>query len=181
MNDKQFEIIKELQGFIKAANTRIAELQEELDRQRAEAKSKVLTMYDETVDVWYLVEFDTYLLQFYKVTREKVHEVKLSWYDFPSNKRGLVAYPTNVDEAMGALMWAFANPPTNCEIYSYQTFGYFHDIKQEWLRSDFVAEKFAANKIPIIITSDMFDMAIKAVADFYITKSTTQTHAESKN
>ena len=159
---KQFEIIERLYSASKESETRIKELRDAIEAEFSKLKGMLLSAYNNDADTMYLVQFHSYSLFFFKATKDVLNEVKINWYE--SNQK-LVREPKNYDEAKNILE-NYAKP-TNCEILSYRTFGYFHDIQRSWDRIDFIAEETHQKKFLFEITEEQFLSAIKCVAQFY--------------
>lgn len=159
---KQFEIIERLYEASKESETRIKELRDAIETEFNKLKGTLLSAYDNEAETLYLVQFHSYSLFFFKATKENLYEVKINWYE--SNQK-LVREPKNYDEAKNILS-NYTNP-TNCEILSYRTFGYFHDVQKRWDRIDFIAEETHQKKFLFEITEQQFLYAIKCVAQFY--------------
>lgn len=160
---KQFEILEQLHQLSKETETKIKFLREQIDEEFGKLKSKLIHAYDYNQEVMYLVEFSSCSITFYKVTKERLYEVHLSWYD-SSSKKGY-AYPYNYEEAVFCLKKY--SDPTNVEIRSYNEFGYFDDIKRNYLREDWIAEKIHERKYLYEVTKEDFNKAIETVSLFF--------------
>jgi len=72
-------------------------------------------------------------------------------------------------EAESNLTWAFnsAHPPSNVELTSYRTFGYFHDIQARWEREDWLNEEVLNKLIPFTIGKDVFLQATSTLQQHF--------------
>jgi len=160
---KQFEILEQLNKLSQETETKISDLRKLIDQEFYKLKTGLINAYNNDADILYLVEFSSGRVEFYKATKNKLHEVSLSWYN--STKKGGYIYPHNYDEAVICLL--NYNSPTNCEISSYNEFGYFDDIKKQYERLDWIAEKIHERKFLYEISENDFTNAIKTVSKFY--------------
>jgi len=161
--EKQFEILEQLHQLSKETETKIKALREQIDEEFRKLKLSLVNAYDYSQDIMYLVEFGSYNIAFYKVTKERLYEIHISWYN-TNSKKGY-KYPYNHEEAIFCLH--NYNSPTNCEIRSYNEFGYFDDIKKNYLREDWIAEKIHERKYLYEITEKDFHKAVKTVSLFF--------------
>ena len=162
---QQFEILKQLNKLSEETNEKISALHKVVDDEFNKLKLALLNAYNNDADVMYLIQFDSYCITFYKATKEKLTEVVLSWYETKQKHK----YPTTLAEAEEVLK-VYENP-TNCEIRSYQTFGYFDDIKKTWDRIDWIAEHVQKRKFLYEIEEKDFIKSIQTVAKLYGTVS----------
>ena len=160
---KQFQILEQLHQLSKDTETKIKALREQIDEEFRKLKLSLVNAYDYSQDIMYLVEFGSYNIAFYKVTKERLYEIHISWYN-TNSKKGY-KYPYNYNEAVLSLQ--DYNSPTNCEIRSYNEFGYFDDIKKNYLREDWIAEKIHERKYLYEITENDFNKAVKTVSVFF--------------
>lgn len=158
---KQFEILEQLNKLSKETNERISALRKVIDEEFNNLKLGLLNAYNNDADVMYLIQFDSYCITFYKATKEKLTEVVLSWYETNQKHK----YPTTFEEAEEVLK-VYENP-TNCEIRSYRTFGYFDDIKRRWDRIDWIAEHVQERKFLYEIEEKEFIKSIQTIAKFH--------------
>lgn len=158
---KQFEILEQLDKLSKETNEKISALRKVIDEEFNKIKLGLLNAYDNEADTMYLIQFDSYCITFYKATKEKLTEVVLSRYGTNQKHK----YPTNCEEAEEVLR-IYENP-TNCEIRSYQTFGYFDDIKKRWDRIDWIAEHVQDRKFLYEIEEKDFIKSIQTIAKFH--------------
>lgn len=159
--EKQFQILEQLNKLSRETNEKISALQKVIDEEFNKLKLELLNAYNNDDDTMYLIQFDGYCLTFYKATKEKLTEVVLSWYDTKQKYK----YPTNFNEAKEVLK-VYENP-TNCEIRSYQTFGYFDDIKRKWDRIDWIAEHIQEKKFLYEIEEKDFIKSIQTIAKYH--------------
>lgn len=160
---KQFQILEQLHQLSKETETKIKALREQIEEEFRKLKASLVNAYDYSQDIMYLVEFGSYNISFYKVTKERLYEIHLSWYNTTSKKG--YKYPYNYEEAVLSLNEY--NSPTNCEIRAYNEFGYFDDIKRNYLREDWIAEKIHERKYLYEITESDFHKAVKTVSEFF--------------
>jgi len=158
---KQFEIIEQLNKLSKETNERISSLRKVIDEEFNKLKLGLLNAYNNDADIMYLIQFDSYSIIFYKATKEKLTEVFLSWYETNQKHK----YPTTLEDAEEVLR--IYEKPTNCEIRSYQTFGYFDDIKKRWDRIDWIAEHVQERKFLYEIEEKDFIKSIQTIAKIY--------------
>jgi len=133
---KQFEIIEELAKLTKESVTSISKLRIKIQEETQKIKSKLIDVYDNNLDILYLVDFySDGMMHFHKADKEKVSTITLNWYDCKFRYK----VPKNYEEGLRAIK--DYPTPTNCDISSYNTFGYFHDIKSRYDRIDWISEK----------------------------------------
>lgn len=158
---KQFEILEQLNKLSKETNEKISSLRKVIDEEFYKLKLALTNAYNHEVDIMYLIQFDSYCITFYKATKEKLTEVVLSWYETKQKHK----YPTTFKEAEEVLR--VYEEPTNCEIRSYQNFGYFDDIKKRWDRIDWIAEHVHERKFLYEIDEKDFIKSIQTIAKFH--------------
>jgi hypothetical protein len=161
MNAKQFELIETLYESTKVSSSRIQELQLLIETEIAKTKAGLLSLYETNEEVSYLIQFDTYHLKFHRATKEQLSTITLSWFKSKTS----FTKPKNITEATEILN--NFKDPTNCEIGSYQEFGFFHDINKRYDRIDWIAEETYQGKFLFTIDKETFFKAITAVANFY--------------
>jgi hypothetical protein len=159
--EKQFEAFKINADIIKKTKSKKSELEQQLLGYDSELKKMIVETYDNSVDVMYLVVFDVYMIRFIKATKHQLHTVSMSWY----NDNTKFKKPKDTIEAT-LLLDTFKNP-TNCEISSYETFGYFDDIDKEFMRIDWIKDSLMNNKIPYETTYKYFKKALDTTCEFY--------------
>jgi hypothetical protein len=159
---KQFQILEQLHQLSKETETKIKALREQIEEEFRKLKASLVNAYDYSQDIMYLVEFGSYNISFYIVTKERLYEINLSWYNTTSKKG--YKYPYNYEEAVLSLKEY--NSPTNCEI-CWIEFGYLDDIKRNYLREDWIAEKIHERKYFYEITESDFHKAVKTVSEFF--------------
>jgi HSP90 family molecular chaperone len=157
---KQFEILEQLNKLSNETNEKISALRKVIDEEFNKLKLGLLNAYDNDADIMYLIHFDSYCLIFYKATKEQLTEVVLSWYKTKQKHK----YPTTFEDAEEVLK-VYENP-SNCEIRSYQTFGYFDDVKKRWDRIDWIAEHVQERKFLYEIDEKDFIKSIQTIAKF---------------
>lgn len=158
---RQFEILDKLYKLTKQSEERIKRLKEEINNEHLRIRNELLKAYSHDNNILYLVQFDTYGITFYKATKTKLHEVKLTWYGSK-----IRINPTSYDEALH-LLENLSNP-TNCEISSYREFGYFHDIEKRWDRIDWITEEIMGRRYLFEIQEMQFKKAMDLVYFFYV-------------
>lgn len=159
---KQFEILEELDKITKESISSISDLKIKIEQETQKIKSKLLDLYDNDLEVLYLVDFySDGMMHFHKATKDRLSTITLNWYD--SKFRYKV--PRNYEEGLKAVNEYPA--PTYCDIQAYNTFGYFHDIKARYDRIDWIAQKTRDKQYLFQIEEADFIMAIDSVHNFY--------------
>lgn len=164
---KQFEIIEKIYEAIQDSEIKISALKKAIEEEYYAARQKLINAYNHEEAVLYLVQFETYGLVFHKATKKRVSSIHLTWFDNPTSKIVYRTAKTFKDGQRILNNICDPCPPTNVEIMSYNTFGYFDDIEKHYERIDWITENIMDKKFLYEITSEDFNKAVKVVADFY--------------
>lgn len=158
---KQFDILEQLNSLAKETNVKITTLRKAIDEEFSKLKSELLNAYDNNAETMYLVQFDSYCITFHMATKQKLTTVRLSWFEAKQKHK----CPINFEEAQEVL--EIYENPTNCEIHSYQTFGYFDDINKNYDRIDWIADNIQERKFLYEIEEKDFKKSIQTIVKFF--------------
>jgi hypothetical protein len=158
---RQFELLEELYKKSEEANVRIAAVRREIEREYAKIRKEIIEAYDHEKEVMLLVQFGDYSLDFHMATKEKLSTIKLTWFE--SNIK--IRKPKTYEEAVELLR--NYHDPSNCELSSYQTFGYFDDIEKRWDRVDWITENLMEKNFLFDIEEADFTKALNTLYKHY--------------
>lgn len=158
---RQFELIEKIYESSKKTEERIRVLREEIQKEQNAIKRSLIDLYDHEADVLYLIDFQDYSMSFYKATKEHKVEVYLSWF----NSKVKVKKPKSYEEAFD-LLNNLPNP-SNSEIRSYDSFGYFDDIKARYDRIDWIVEQTSEKRFLYDITKETFIKSLELTVDLH--------------
>lgn len=158
---KQFEILEKVFDNIQKSNIKMKKLKEAIEQEYNKIQKELIQCYNHDAEILYLVQFNQYGFSFYKATKEKLHELSLTWFE----SKTYFTKPKSEQE--GIKLFEEMNSPTNCEIRSYRDFGFFHDINKRWGRIDWITEEIMDKKFLYEIDKKWFNRALEMIFEFY--------------